>query len=128
MGITKTYNRIRQNYFWTNMKAQITDVIGKCKKCQLNKLVRKKIKQPMVFTDTLGSSFDKISLDIIGPLESTEAWNKYMLTIQNLLTKFCVVIPLPIADSISIVKVFLKRLVYTYGSFKIVVTGQSLFY
>ena len=73
MGITKTYNRIRQNYFWTNMKAQITDDIGKSKKCQLNKLVRKKIKQPMVFTDTLGSSFDKISLDIIGPLESTEA-------------------------------------------------------
>ena len=41
-GITKTYNRIRQNYFWNNMKAQITDVIGQCKKYQLNKLVRKK--------------------------------------------------------------------------------------
>ena len=124
-GITKTYSRIRQNYFWTNMKAQITDVIGKCKKCQLNKLVRKKIKQPMVLTDTPGSSFDKISLDIVGPLESTENGNKYILTIQDLLTKFCVVIPLQIADSINIAEAFLKRFVYVHGSPKIVLTDQG---
>ncbi|XP_068994070.1 uncharacterized protein [Neodiprion pinetum] len=36
----------------------------RCMECQLKKLTRVKTKQPMVLTDTPGSSFDKISMDI----------------------------------------------------------------
>jgi len=38
---------------------------------QLKKLVQVKTKQPMVITDTPGSSFDKVAMDIVGSFPKT---------------------------------------------------------
>lgn len=46
-----------------------------------------------MLTDTPGSSFDKISLDIVGPLEKTKLGNEYIFTMQDLLTKFNILVP-----------------------------------
>ena len=124
-GITKTYNRIRQNYYWPNMKAQVQEIIGKCKACQLGKLVRQKVRQPMVLTDTPGASFDKLSMDIVGPLEKTRNDNLYILTMQDLLTKFCILVPLKSINSSDIAEMFLRRCVYVHGSPKVVLTDQA---
>ena len=43
-GVTKTYNRIRQIYYWENMKLDIQKYIQLCSQCQLKKLVRVKKK------------------------------------------------------------------------------------
>jgi len=43
-GITKTYKRIRHNYFWSNMMLEIKKYIQECRNCQLKKLVRLKLK------------------------------------------------------------------------------------
>jgi len=37
--------------------------------------MRVKTKQPMVITDTPGSSFDKVAMDIVGFLPKTERGN-----------------------------------------------------
>ena len=43
-GVNKTYRRIKQKYFWENMKDDVQKYIRKCLKCQLKKLVRVKTK------------------------------------------------------------------------------------
>ena len=40
-GVSKTFNRIRQNFYWENMKQDIQRRIQQCIHCQLKKLVRK---------------------------------------------------------------------------------------
>lgn len=52
------------------------------------KLVRKKGRQPMILTDTPGKAFDKVALDIVRPFKTTARGNTYVLTMQDLLTKF----------------------------------------
>jgi len=94
-GITKTYKRIR-HYFWSDMKLEIqkyTRSIQECRNCQLKKLTRTKSRQPIVLTDTPGTAFHKISMDIVGPLLITEGGFSYILTIQDLLTKYLVTVP-----------------------------------
>ncbi|XP_025161592.1 uncharacterized protein LOC112590101, partial [Harpegnathos saltator] len=71
-GVTKTYNRIRQNYYWENLKSDVRRHIRQCLQCQLKKLVRVKTKQLMVITDTPGWTFDKIAMDIVGSLPRTK--------------------------------------------------------
>jgi len=44
--------------------------------------VQKPSNQAMM-TDTPGSSFDKVAMDIIKPLSKTEKGNKYILTLQD---------------------------------------------
>jgi len=70
------------------MKTDIQNFIRKCKQCQLKKLIRVKTKQPMIIMDTPGAAFDKVALDIMGPLPITLEGNQYILTIQDLLTKY----------------------------------------
>jgi len=92
-GVIKTYNRLRPHFYWNTMKKDIQDFIRKYRQCQLKKLTRIKTKQPMIITDTPSSVFDKVSLDIMGPLLTTRRRNSYILTMQDLLTKYSVAVP-----------------------------------
>ena len=65
--VNKTYRRIKEKYFWENIKDEVQNYIRKCLKFQLKKLVRVKTKQPMIITDAPMAPLEKVSLDIVGP-------------------------------------------------------------
>jgi len=50
-GVTKTFNRIKHNYYWENLKSDVQRYIQQCLQCQLKKLVRVKTKQSMIIID-----------------------------------------------------------------------------
>ncbi|KMQ89576.1 enzymatic polyprotein endonuclease reverse [Lasius niger] len=124
-GVAKTYNRLRPHYYWNTMKKDIQTFIQKCRQCQLKKLTRIKTKQPMVITDTPGAAFDKVSLDIVGPLPITNSGNQYILTMQDLLTKYSVAVPLRDATSLSIANALTNNFICVYGAPKAILTDQG---
>ena len=52
------------------MKLDLHKYIQFCLQCQLKKLVRVKTKNPMTITNTPGTAFEKISMDICYVLSS----------------------------------------------------------
>lgn len=120
-GVLKTYKRIRNNYYWENMRKDINDRIKRCVKCNVNK-VRRRIKNPMLITDTPYRSFDKIAMDIVGPYPKTERGNEYVLTIQDLLTKYVTLIPLPNQTAETVTDAFVKRFVSYFACPRILLT------
>ena len=46
----------------------------------------------MVITDTPGKTFDKISMDIVRPVNITKNTNKYILSMQDQLSKFIILV------------------------------------
>jgi His(2)-Cys(2) zinc finger./Integrase core domain. len=124
-GVTKTYKRIRQRYYWGTLKSDVQKFIQNCLGCQLKKLVRVKTRAPMIITDTPGATFDKISMDIVGPLPRTKNGNEYILTIQDNLSKLSVAIPLPNALAATIADAFVKRFICIFGAPRAVLTDQG---
>uniref|UniRef100_A0ABD2W6S4 RNA-directed DNA polymerase n=1 Tax=Trichogramma kaykai TaxID=54128 RepID=A0ABD2W6S4_9HYME len=124
-GVSKTFHRIRRRYYWENLKGDIQRRIQQCLECQLKKLVRVKTKMPMIITDTPGTTFDKIALDIVGPLPPTKKGNAYILTMQDQLSKYCIAAPLPDMKTTTVADAFIKRLVCTFGSPRIIITDQG---
>ena len=124
-GVTKTYNRLRVNYYWNMMKRDIQRFIQRCRQCQLRKLTRIKTKQPVIITDTPGEAFDKLTLDIMGHLPITKNGSRYILTMQDLLTKYSVAVPLKEATSLTIADAFAKNFICTYGTPKAILTDQG---
>lgn len=124
-GVSKTYNRIKRDYYWENLKEDIQRRIQQCLDCQLKKLVRLKTKQPMIITDTPGTVFDKIAMDIVGPLKITNNGNEYILTMQDQLSKFCLAIPLSNTLSSTIADAFVKRWICIFGAPKCILTDQG---
>ena len=108
-GVNRTNNRLEEKYFWENEKSDIQNRIKKCEVCQRNKLKRRKTKQPIVMTDTPGKTFDKIPMDIVGPFTITKNNNKYLLSIQDQLSKFIILVLLRVKGFFE----FPATLVYT---------------
>ena len=124
-GITKTYRRIRERYFWQGMKDDITEYLRNCTKCQELKLVRIKNREPMIITDTPIEPFAKISIDTVGPLSITSDGNKHILTVQDNLTKYCIAIAVPNTQAETIADALATYIITTYGSPRIILSDKA---
>lgn len=95
LGSNRMFNRIKDRFYWKNMRSDIENYVKNCSSCQVNKAYRRVNRAPMVITSTSTSPFERIALDIVGPLpESGTAKLKYILTIQDDLTKFSLAYPI----------------------------------
>lgn len=124
-GITKTYLRIRKHFAWRNMKRDIEEHIRNCRPCQEMKLVRKKTRQPMVLTDTPGHAFDKVALDIVGPFRRTSQGNRYVLTMQDLLTKYSLYVPICDMTAQTTATAFINYFICRFGCPRSILTDQG---
>lgn len=124
-GFHKTYKKIKCKYYWDTMKKDIKEYIKNCKSCQENKLDRKKSKQPMEITSTSTEAFQKVSVDIVGPLPVTENGNKYILTLQDDLTKFSQAYPLQQHNAETIADCFVRNFICKFGIPDILLSDQG---
>ena len=65
----------------------------------------------MVITDTPGTVFDKIAVDVVGPLSKTKNGFEYILTMQDQLSKFCLAVSLKDTLATTIADVFVKKFI-----------------
>ena len=95
MSVRKTYQRVAQNFFWPNIRKDIKSHINKCKLCITKNPMHGKHKAPIQPTDKVGRPFEKIAIDIVGPMShiSSEG-HKYILTIIDTATRWPEAIPL----------------------------------
>ena len=125
LGIAKTYHRLRNRFFWDGAKQEVQQYVKSCESCQRRKLQRQKGKEPMKITDTPRKAFDKIQIDIVGPLPITENGNRYILTVQDCLTKYSDAIPLKTIDSVTIAVALAENVICRFGCPRIIHTDQG---
>ena len=103
------------------MKKEVEEYVKKCARCQL-KLKRK---VPMAITTTTRHCFEKCALDIIGPKIEKVFGSKYILTVQDDLSKFLVAVPIPQQDVESVAKEFVFNIVLQFGALAHFLTDQG---
>lgn len=113
-GIRRMSNNIKKYYFWPSMEKDIRDFVSKCEHCQKQKYSIN-MKQPMAVTSTAHSSFEKVYLDLVGPLPKDDDNYTYILTLQCELTKFIEAYPLRNKDTVSVARSFVNNFILRYG-------------
>ena len=103
MGIQKCYELIRTRYFWPKMEKTISEHIGSCRLCSQYK---EKNGKDYAFVQRMPSDrpFQRICVDLCGPLEITRKGNRYVLGIIDHFSKFIVLVPIHSADAKTITK------------------------
>jgi len=73
-SVEKTFQKIRQKYYWPNITVDVKEFISKCETCQLNKPGTQK---PYLYStpDIPHTPNEKVSIDIMGPFEITNKEN-----------------------------------------------------
>jgi hypothetical protein len=93
-GVNRTIERIKLYLSWPGLERDVSQYIKHCKVCQLNKETQKNVKLLLTITDTKPIPWEKIYLDVVGPLPSIEKNMKYILTCQDNLSKYVIAAPM----------------------------------
>lgn len=123
-GIERTYRRLLDNYYWKSMKNDVKEFINSCKECQENKTNRHPIRAPMEITTTCNKPFEVVALDIVGPLPETFNGNKFILTLQDNLTKYFYAEPIINHEAETVAEIF-YTFVMLYGFPKSILTDNG---
>jgi len=114
-GIARTYQRISKQYQWKGMRKMIKDYVLTCAICQRNKTANRSIKEPMVITTTSTKPFEKIFMDIVGPLPKSHKGNVFILTLQDDLSKFAWAVPMINHEANTVAYHFVTQFVCLHG-------------
>ena len=125
LGINKTIRKIQNQFRWKNMKSDVKNYVKNCTSCQKNKITNKHVKQPLAITSTSSRPFEKIFLDIVGPLTTTLTGNTYILTMQDDLTKYSLGIPIPDHQANTVAEAFVVHFVCVHGIPETILTDQG---
>ena len=124
-GVGKTLKKIKRQFNWPNLKQEVKDYIKNCTSCQTNKTTNKHHRSPMVITTTSSRPFERVFLDIVGPLVTTEAGNSYILTMMDDLSKYSLAVPLPNHTANTVAKAFVTNFVCVHGIPDTILTDQG---
>lgn len=126
-GIVRTTNKIRQHFYWKNMKKDIKNYVTDCKQCKKNKINRH-IREPMVITETPRKAFETVQIDTIGPLPKSLNGNEYAVTIICDLTKYFIAVPIPTKHAKTIARAIFENYILVYGCMKTMLTDMGTEY
>ena len=115
VGINRTYRKLKQFVDWTGMKNDVENYIRTCGKCQKNKMTQCHTRMPLVLTDTPSTVFQKCSVDIVGPFNLSGTGYRYILTVQDDLSKFLIAVPLEDQTAEQVARAFVDHVILIYG-------------
>lgn len=124
-GIQQTLKRIQRQYNWDGIKDEVTEFIKKCKPCQINKTANRNVKQPMIISTTASEPFEKVFINVVGPLNRTYEGNAYILKMQCDLTKFSVAVPMANCEANTVAYHFITSFVCMHGMPQQLVSDQG---
>ncbi|XP_078666715.1 uncharacterized protein LOC144908750 [Branchiostoma floridae x Branchiostoma belcheri] len=110
LGKKKTAERILANFFWPGIHADVKAHCQACEACQ--KTARGSYRAPLVPLPVIEVPFQRIAMDIVGPLERSKTGNKYILVICDYATRYPEAVPMRSVDarrvSEELVKLFAR--------------------
>ena len=95
LGINKTRCRVLGWFYWPGVFKDVADHCRQCEVCQRSRGRRDRVRTEMIPMPLIEKPFQRITMDIVGPLPRSRSGNKYILTICDYATRYPEAIPLP---------------------------------
>ena len=92
LGYSATKKRILPHFTWPGIMKDIHKYVQSCDVCQ--KCAPRKPALPLQKMELIGTPFQKVAVDIIGPLHMTPRKNRFILTLVDYATRWPEAIPL----------------------------------
>lgn len=123
-GVKRTSQRIRATFYWPQMQDQIKDFVRACQVCQ-EKRTPAGLQVPLAEVAEVSRPFEQVSLDIVGPLPTTKAGNRYVLTMIDWFSRYAEAVPMKEQTAEACARAFVEQLVLRHGAPDRVLTDQG---
>jgi hypothetical protein len=121
-SIEETYRRVKIRYYWPQMYEDVRRYVRTCDDCQRRGKNRRV--EPL-HPIKVGQPFDRIGMDIVGPLPMTKRGNKYIVVATEYLTKWPEARAIPDAKASSVVSFFYEDIICRHGCPKEILTDRG---
>ena len=104
---TKTTDRILQRFYWPTMHRDIENFCKACAVCQ--KMSTKGVrKAPLRSLPIISQPFERIAMDVVGPLLKSSCGNRFILVICDYATRYPEAVPMRSVDAASVAEELMK--------------------
>src|ERR1044072_95584 len=112
LGYKIMFNKIKQRYFWPGMYNEIEAYMKSCYQCQLRGPQKKNNPlNPIIPT----GPFERIGIDIVGPLTVTERGNRYIIVAMNYFTRWPEARALKEANALTVSTFIYEEIICRHG-------------
>ena len=127
IGISKLIHKVGERFYWPNLNKDVKNFCSKCHLCAVNKDNKAPNNAPILPMSTTSlEPFQKVGMDILGPLPEATDGSKFLVVLQDYFTKWPEVIALKTVDSDAIIDWINKDVVPRYGVFSELITDQGV--
>ena len=121
-SLEETYRRIKIRYYWPQMYDDARKYVRSCDECQRRgKNQRTEPLHPI----KVGQPFDRLGMDIVGPLPKTSRGNMYIVVATEYLTKWPEARAIPNAKASSVISFFYEDIICRHGCPKEILTDRG---
>lgn len=94
LGQHKTFEKIAARFYWPRLYTDVIDFCKSCSECQLVRPGRRGDRAPLVNLPIIDIPFERIAMDIVGPLDRSKSGNRYILVVSDYATRYPEAFPL----------------------------------
>ncbi|CAF1243658.1 unnamed protein product [Adineta steineri] len=125
LGINKTWNKIRDRYFWPGMYHKIKAYVLSCSKCRQFKIDRTKPTGKLQPIEPPTGILDLMGLDFVGPVPQSANGNKYILVCTDYLSRYAITQATVNCTAETAAKFLVEQIILRYGVPKQLLTDQG---
>ncbi len=107
LGRKKTAQRILRRFYWPTLYKDVADFCRSCEACQKS-THRRVPKAPMIPLPVVAEPFQRLAMDIVGPLPRSRAGNRYVLVVCDYATRYPEAVALRNIDAESVAEELVK--------------------
>jgi hypothetical protein len=113
-GVNKTLAKTRQRFYWAKNREDVEKWCKQCDACASKKGPRTRSKGKLQIYN-VGAPFERIAIDVMGPLPRTDNENRYLLVVMDYFTKWPEVYPIKDQEAETVAEALVNNFISRFG-------------
>ncbi|GFS93296.1 retrovirus-related Pol polyprotein from transposon 412 [Trichonephila clavipes] len=110
----KTWQKVRERFYWNNVRSDVEKCCDTCDPCDARKTPRKRTRGRVQLYN-VGAPFERIAFDILGPLPRLSEGNNNILVFMDYFTKWPEAYPIPDQEASTVAEVLDQHWISRFG-------------
>lgn len=115
LSVDKTLSRIRTRFHWDGMATDVKNHCAGCRLCHTKKHPHQYYEE-LLHPLPVSGAFDRVAVDVFGPLHITEKGNRFIVVFTCYLTKWPEAFAVPDVKATTIAQLFVEEIICRHGA------------
>ncbi|UYV63925.1 hypothetical protein LAZ67_2006034, partial [Cordylochernes scorpioides] len=125
LGVTRTMHRLKDKYFWPSMLKDVVEYVRTCHLCQSRKGSNQLPAGLLHPIPAANYPFERVGIDLLGPLPSTKNRKKWMIVLTDYYTKYAETKAVIDATAREVAKFLTENVILKHGAPRYLISDRG---